>query len=109
MADQYLGKYRTILLFGTIYFIGLIIITATSAPSAIESGAAFPGFVVGIVIVGLGTGGIKSNVSPLVAEQYRSHHPYVKTLKSGERVIVTPQATYVYISHIQNGAISTMC
>ncbi|CAO3668303.1 unnamed protein product [Umbelopsis ramanniana] len=94
VADQYLGKYRTILLFGTIYFIGLIIITATSAPSAIESGAAFPGFVVGLVIVGLGTGGIKSNVSPLVAEQYKSHHPYIKTLKSGERVIVTPQATY---------------
>ncbi|KAH8547967.1 POT family-domain-containing protein [Umbelopsis sp. PMI_123] len=94
VADQYLGKYRTILLFGSIYFIGLIIITATSAPSAIANGSSFPGFVVGLVVVGLGTGGIKSNVSPLVAEQYQSNRPYVKTLKSGERVIVTPQATY---------------
>ncbi|KAG2173834.1 hypothetical protein INT43_005254 [Umbelopsis isabellina] len=94
IADQYLGKYRTILLFGAIYMVGLVIITATSAPSAIASGASFPGFVVGLIVVGLGTGGIKSNVSPLVAEQYQSTKPYVRTLKSGEQVIVTPQATY---------------
>ncbi|GAB5591955.1 peptide transporter ptr2 [Umbelopsis nana] len=94
VADQYLGKYRTILLFGSIYFIGLIIITATSVPSAIANGTSFPGFIVGIIVVGLGTGGIKSNVSPLVAEQYKSTQPFVRTLKSGERVIVTPQATY---------------
>jgi dipeptide/tripeptide permease len=94
VADQYLGKYRTILLFGTVYMVGLIIITATSAPSAIANGSSFPGFVVGLVVVGLGTGGIKSNVSPLVAEQYQSSRPYIKTLKSGEQVIVTPQATY---------------
>jgi len=49
---------------------------------------------VAVVIVGLATGGIKSNVSPLVAEQYQSKTPYVKTLKNGKRVIVTPQATY---------------
>ncbi|KAI9029846.1 POT family-domain-containing protein [Phycomyces nitens] len=94
IADQYLGKYRTILLFSILYFIGLLIITLTSIPAAMESGAAFPGFVVGMVIIGLGTGGIKSNVSPLVAEQYRSREPFVKTLKNGRRVIVSPQATY---------------
>jgi dipeptide/tripeptide permease len=85
----------------------LIIITATSIPSAIESGASFPGFVVGIIVVGLGTGGIKSNVSPLVAEQYKSSKPYIKTLKSGERVIVTPQATYVYSKQAMRRSVST--
>ncbi|KAG2184376.1 hypothetical protein INT43_000285 [Umbelopsis isabellina] len=94
VADQYLGKYRTILLFGTIYIVGLLIMTLTSIPSAIESGASFPGFVVGLVIIGFGMGGIKSNVSPLVAEQYRSKVPFIRTLESGERVIVTPRATY---------------
>jgi POT family proton-dependent oligopeptide transporter len=94
VADQYLGKYRSILLFSIIYFLGLIILTATSSPMGIESGAAFPGFIVAIIIIGLGTGGIKSNVSPLVAEQYQSKSPYVSTTKKGERVIVTPQATY---------------
>lgn len=94
MADQYLGKYRAILIFSCIYFVGLIILTCTSIPAAIDSGATFPGYIVAIIIIGLGTGGIKSNVSPLVAEQYRSRSPFVRTLKDGTRVIVTPQATY---------------
>lgn len=94
MADQYLGKYRAILIFSCIYFVGLIILTCTSIPAAIDSGATFPGYIIAIIIIGLGTGGIKSNVSPLVAEQYRSRSPFVRTLKDGTRVIVTPQATY---------------
>ncbi|GAA5803696.1 hypothetical protein HPULCUR_009179 [Helicostylum pulchrum] len=93
VADQFLGKYKTIL-FSIIYFVGLIILTLTSIPMAIESGAAFPGFIVAVIIIGLATGGIKANVSPLVAEQYRSKSAYVKTLNNGNRVIVTPQATY---------------
>lgn len=74
--------------------LGLVILTCTSIPSSIANGGAFPGYVVSIIIIGLGTGGIKSNVAPLVAEQYQTRSPYVKTLKSGERVIVSPQATY---------------
>ncbi|GAA5798404.1 hypothetical protein HPULCUR_003806 [Helicostylum pulchrum] len=93
IADQYLGKYRSILMFSIIYFIGLVVLTATASPMGIESGAAFPGFIVAIII-GFGTGGIKSNVSPLVAEQYTSRSAYVTTTAKGERVIVTPQATY---------------
>ncbi|KAI7864562.1 POT family-domain-containing protein [Spinellus fusiger] len=100
VADQYLGKYKTILLFSIIYFVGLVILTLTSIPSAIDSGASFPGFIVSIIIIGLGTGGIKSNVSPLVAEQYTSKSPFVRTLKNGKRVIVTPQATYQRIFNI---------
>ncbi|CAO3614947.1 unnamed protein product [Cunninghamella blakesleeana] len=94
IADQYLGKYKTILIFAGIYFVGLIILTCSSIPPSIESGGAFPGFVVALVIIGLGTGGIKANVSPLVAEQYIQKAPYVETLKNGKRVIVSPQATY---------------
>lgn len=94
VADQFWGKYKTILVFSVIYFIGLVILTLTAIPPAIASGAAFPGFIVAIIIIGLATGGIKANVSPLVAEQYRSQSAYVKTLKNGTRVIVTPQATY---------------
>ena len=46
-----------------------------------------------MVILGLGTGGIKANVTPFCAEQYQKVHAYVKTLKSGERVIVDPDLT----------------
>jgi POT family proton-dependent oligopeptide transporter len=80
--------------FACIYLVGLLILTCSSIPAAIENGAAFPGFVVALIIIGFGTGGIKSNVSPLVAEQYQHSKPYVRTLKNGDRVIVSPQATY---------------
>lgn len=46
-----------------------------------------------MIVIGLGTGGIKSNVSPLIAEQYQNTTPFLKTLKSGERVIVDPATT----------------
>lgn len=46
-----------------------------------------------MIVIGLGTGGIKSNVSPLIAEQYRETKMRIKVLKSGERVIVDPTVT----------------
>ena len=42
----------------------------------------------------VGTGGIKSNVSPLIAEQMTETRMKIKTLKSGERVIQDPSVTY---------------
>lgn len=41
----------------------------------------------------LGTGLFKSNISPLVAEQYKRTRLFVITTKSGERVIVDPALT----------------
>ena len=51
------------------------------------------GLITAMIVIGLGTGGIKSNVSPLIAEQYQQTKPVVRTLKSGERVIVDPAVT----------------
>lgn len=50
-----------------------------------------------MIVIGLGTGGIKSNVSPLIAEQYRGTRQKIKTLKSGERVILDPAITILRI------------
>ena len=72
VADQYLGKYKTIVVFSIIYMIGLLILVCTSIPSSLEHGAGLGGFIVAILIVGLGTGGIKSNVAPLVCNHLRS-------------------------------------
>lgn len=70
-----------------------MILFLTSLPVAIENGAALGGLIAAMIVIGLGTGGIKSNVSPLIAEQYQNTRPYLKTTKSGERVIVDPAAT----------------
>ena len=44
-----------------------MILWTTSLPIAIENGAALGGYVAAIIVIGIGTGGIKSNiaVSPL--------------------------------------------
>lgn len=93
ISDQYLGKYWTIFYSAIIYIIGCLILFLTSLPVAIEHNAALGGLIVAMIVIGCGTGGIKSNVSPLIAEQYETTTPFVKTLKSGERVIVDPATT----------------
>ncbi|KAJ5119652.1 hypothetical protein N7448_010321 [Penicillium atrosanguineum] len=93
IADQYLGKFKAITLSLGIYIVGLIILVTTSTPAAINSGAGYCGLITAMIIIGLGTGGIKANVTPMCAEQYQSTEPMIKTLDSGERVVVDPELT----------------
>ncbi|KAJ0270205.1 hypothetical protein COL940_011865, partial [Colletotrichum noveboracense] len=93
IADQYLGKFKAILAACSVYTIGLIVLVATSTPQSITSGAGFGGPIAAMITIGLGTGGIKANVTPMCAEQYQNSHPVVKTLKSGEEVLVDPELT----------------
>jgi proton-dependent oligopeptide transporter, POT family len=93
VADQYLGKYLTVVYFSIIYVLGILILFLTSLPVAIEHGAALGGLVTAMFVIGLGTGGIKSNVSPLIAEQYTQTKRRIKVLSNGERVIVDPAVT----------------
>ncbi|KAL5116475.1 hypothetical protein ACEQ8H_005596 [Pleosporales sp. CAS-2024a] len=93
VADQYLGKFKAILAASSVYMIGLVILVATSTPSAIQSGAGFGGLIAAMITIGLGTGGIKANVTPMCAEQYQNARPVLKTLKTGEKVVVDPELT----------------
>lgn len=93
MSDQYLGKYNTIVYFAFVYLAGVTILFFTSLPVAIEHGAATGGLIVAMIVIGVGTGGIKSNVGPLIAEQYEGTRQKIRVEKSGERVIVDPATT----------------
>ncbi|KAL4962210.1 peptide MFS transporter [Aspergillus stella-maris] len=106
VADQYLGKYKTIVLFCGVYLVGLLILVCTSIPTALENGAGLGGFIVSILIIGLGTGGIKSNVAPLIADQYKRKKMAVTTTKKGERVIIDPSLTIQRIYMIFYGCIN---
>jgi len=57
-------------------------------------------FALGLVIMGIGTGGFKSNISPLIAEQYKDLKAYVRVNKNGKKEIVDPATTtariYIY-------------
>lgn len=94
IADQYLGKYWTIVGFSLIYIVGLFILFITSLPICLQHGAGLGGFVAAIIIIGLGTGGIKSNVAPLIADQYKRKKPVVKMNAKGHLVIIDPAVTF---------------
>ncbi|KAJ1932243.1 peptide transporter ptr2, partial [Linderina pennispora] len=62
IADQWWGKYKTILVFACVYLVGDLVLTLTSIPASIRHNGALPGLIIAMIIIGLGTGGIKSNV-----------------------------------------------
>jgi proton-dependent oligopeptide transporter, POT family len=93
VADTWLGRYKTILYSIFIAIVGHVILTASAAPHVIaHPHTAMVVFVLGLIIMGMGTGGFKPNISPLVAEQVPTTM-YVRTEKSGERVLVDPAVT----------------
>jgi solute carrier family 15 (peptide/histidine transporter), member 3/4 len=65
-ADSVWNRYRTILLFSTLYLIGLVVVEVSIIPGKLSPGT----FFLGIYVVALGTGGIKPNVSTLGADQF---------------------------------------
>lgn len=93
VADQYLGKYKTIVLFAGIYWCGLLVLVCTSIPSSLRAGAGLGGYITSILLTGLGTGGIKANVAPLIAEQYTRRTMAIGVAKNGERVVIDPYVT----------------
>jgi peptide/histidine transporter 3/4 len=83
VADSALGRFRTILLFSSIYVVGLLILSCCAglvpawspadgeAPSRLQVTLLF----VGLYTVALATGGIKPNVSAFGADQFDSSNP----------------------------------
>ncbi|PYI13624.1 MFS peptide transporter [Aspergillus violaceofuscus CBS 115571] len=94
MADQYWGRFRTIMFSIGAALVGHTILVVSAIPPVVKNpDGAIACFSIGLIVMGIGTGGFKSNISPLIAEQYREDTPFIKTLPSGERVIVDPSAT----------------
>lgn len=89
-----MGKYKTILLFCGVYWVGLVILWTTALPVSVQGGSALGGYVASIIIIGFGTGGIKSNIAPMIADQYQRHKMAIRTEPSGERIVIDPAITY---------------
>jgi POT family proton-dependent oligopeptide transporter len=93
IADSWIGRYRTICWAVGSQLCGLLVIFLTSLPVSLENGAGLGGLIAALVLIGAGSGAIKSNVGPLILEQYTEKKQRVMTLKDGRRVIVDPQVT----------------
>ena len=69
LADSPLGKYRTILYFSLIYAAGNVVMAGTAIPGVTGDPPQVWGAMLGLVLIGLGTGGIKPCASAFGAEQ----------------------------------------
>ena len=94
VADAYWGRFKTISVAVGIALVGHILLIISSVPGVIEnSNGALACFVIAIIIMGVGTGAFKPNISPLVAEQYKKTKLFIRYTSSGEKVIVDPSLT----------------
>lgn len=72
LADQWLGRYKTILIFASCYFGGTVMVAASSTPDAVN----IPIYLAGcLFFISLGTGAIKPNVMTFGASQYDESDP----------------------------------
>eukprot|EP00262_Sarcandra_glabra_P012221 TRINITY_DN3106_c0_g2_i2.p1 TRINITY_DN3106_c0_g2~~TRINITY_DN3106_c0_g2_i2.p1 ORF type:complete len:585 (+),score=93.23 TRINITY_DN3106_c0_g2_i2:326-2080(+) len=94
LADAYWGRYWTIAVFSTIYFIGMGTLTLSASVPALKpssclgsvcpeaSAAQFVIFYLGLYLMALGTGGIKPCVSSFGADQFDDTNP-TERMKKG--------------------------
>ncbi|KAJ5514315.1 Major facilitator superfamily domain general substrate transporter [Penicillium fimorum] len=100
IAVEYWGRYKTISWSIAAAILGHIILVISDIPPVItNTDASFGVFVLGVIIMGLGTGGFKPNISAPVVEQIPIVNLKVHILESGERVIIDPTITQSRIYH----------
>ena len=95
VADQYWGRFRTISAALGVDIVGHLILIVSALPSVLRNpNSSLAVLILAIVVIGVGTGGFKPNISPLIMEQLELGPMRVVTLsKTGERVIVDPATT----------------
>ncbi|KAL4790840.1 POT family-domain-containing protein [Aspergillus venezuelensis] len=99
VADEFLGRLRTIQVSISFAMLGHIILIVSALPPVMKHpDAALATFSIGLVIFGIGVGGFKSNIAPLIAEQHPDRRAYIQVdTTTGERYIVDPAQTITRI------------
>ncbi|KAM5347238.1 hypothetical protein ACJ41O_010243 [Fusarium nematophilum] len=93
IADARMGRFWTLHIAIGISTIAHVILVAASSPGVIvKADPAFGAFIIGLLVLCVGTGFFKANVSPLLAEQNEDTKMRVE-VRNGERVIVDPAVT----------------
>ncbi|KAM9962500.1 hypothetical protein ACTFIR_005408 [Dictyostelium discoideum] len=75
IADAKIGKFKTILIFSIVYVLGSIVLSVTSIDGVVgEKGNRSPiGIIIGLGLIAMGTGAIKSNVPTFAGDQLKSN------------------------------------
>ncbi|XP_031574670.1 peptide transporter family 1-like [Actinia tenebrosa] len=75
LADGWIGKYRTILYVSLIYALGNLVVSMTALPPLGMGEAAGP--MIGLLLIAIGTGGIKPCVSAFGGDQFPSDQEHL--------------------------------
>ena len=110
IADAYTGRFKLICWGIFVFGIAHVLMVGSTAPSLLASGGAKAPFFLSVYILSIGTGMellphictstdftpaamFKPNIAPLLLDQNPHTVARIKVLKSGERVIIDPEAT----------------
>ncbi|XP_077234876.1 protein NRT1/ PTR FAMILY 8.3-like [Tasmannia lanceolata] len=93
IADAYWGRYRTISVFALIYLLGMVILTLSASlpslkPPSCEGNSCRSAteaqkvvFFFGLYLIAFGSGGVKSSLLPLGADQFEDGNPIERERK----------------------------
>ncbi|KAF1844045.1 MFS peptide transporter [Cucurbitaria berberidis CBS 394.84] len=92
VADQYLGRYKTLQWANFVTIVAHVVLTIAALPWVIvHSSISLAIYLLGILLLGIGFGGIKPNITPLLLEQLPITDLKLSTDRKGRRVILDPQ------------------
>ncbi|KAB5579903.1 H+/oligopeptide symporter [Coniochaeta sp. 2T2.1] len=93
IADAHTGRFKLICIGIVVFGLAHVLMVGSAAPSLLANGNAKIPFFISLYMLSLGTGMFKPNIAPLLLDQNPHTVPRIKVLKSGERVIIDPEAT----------------
>lgn len=97
VADSYIGRYATLVASASLYGLGCIVLTISSLTQNAEKGWGIPGLGISLFLIGLGAGSFRAIVVPFIADQQPRMGPTLKTLRSGEQVVIDYHITLHYV------------
>eukprot|EP00053_Salpingoeca_punica_P014126 m.128236 g.128236 ORF g.128236 m.128236 type:complete len:728 (+) comp16387_c0_seq2:109-2292(+) len=98
LADSKFGKYRTIFYLSIVYCIGNIVTSVTAIPGTTGSPPSWWGAAIGLMLIAIGTGGIKPCVSSFGGDQFTDPDPQ----------LIQTYFTYFYFSINAGSTISML-
>ncbi|KAH7400404.1 peptide transporter-like protein [Cadophora sp. MPI-SDFR-AT-0126] len=93
LADQKTGRFKMVFVGVFICGISHVIMVASGAKSLLANGNAKIPYFISLYVLAIGAAMFKPCISPMLLDQMKETKLTTKTLKTGEKVIIDPEAT----------------